>query len=338
MLKGTKTIFRNVFVRELYDIRVPGMAHWYQSMQKLGCHFHYVSNSPWELWPVVRSFLVMAGFPGGSCTLKEYGGASSALAKLWEEPGQRKRANVEAILKEFPESQCVPGRDFHSSSSSHTGDPADSSSSAIRASKTSSCTARSPPSTRETSSPSSSATSRLPSRLSGPTRLSLTLPTSQLDEPTPSRPRPPSPRLHRLRLLRPNSDGGIRSRHPTSRVLSMKKRRASRLSMAQRTARSARCPICPVSGMVHTSGRSLCEGAAGVTSRSRRVRLSSAKGGETRASQARRLGLGWAAARARPRSTSSARLPPLAPRLPPACPLPRQRRRLRGPNSPTHSR
>ncbi|GEM08971.1 actin patch protein [Rhodotorula toruloides] len=107
VLKGTKTIFRNVFVRELYEIRVPGMASWYKQMQTLGCHFHYVSNSPWELWPVVRSFLVMAGFPGGSCTLKEYGGASSALAKLWEEPGQRKRANVEAILKEFPESQFL---------------------------------------------------------------------------------------------------------------------------------------------------------------------------------------------------------------------------------------
>jgi phosphatidate phosphatase APP1 len=28
VLKGTKTIFRNVFVRELDDIRVPGMASW----------------------------------------------------------------------------------------------------------------------------------------------------------------------------------------------------------------------------------------------------------------------------------------------------------------------
>ena len=83
------------------------MASWYQAMSKEGAHFHYVSNSPLELWPVLRAFLALSGFPSGSCTLKEYGGATSALAKLWEEPGQRKRVNVEMILKEFPESQFL---------------------------------------------------------------------------------------------------------------------------------------------------------------------------------------------------------------------------------------
>ncbi|BGP49351.1 hypothetical protein JCM10450v2_005239 [Rhodotorula kratochvilovae] len=107
VVKGTRSIFRNVFVRELHEIRVPGMASWYKEMEKEGGHFHYVSNSPLELWPVLRAFIALAGFPSGSCTLKEYGGASSAIAKLWEEPGQRKRANVEMILKEFPESQFI---------------------------------------------------------------------------------------------------------------------------------------------------------------------------------------------------------------------------------------
>lgn len=83
------------------------MASWYQAMASEGAVFHYVSNSPLELWPVLRAFLALAGFPHGSCTLKEYGGASSAIAKLWEEPGQRKRANVEMLFKEFPEAQCV---------------------------------------------------------------------------------------------------------------------------------------------------------------------------------------------------------------------------------------
>lgn len=126
MLKGTKTIFRNVFVREPEEIKVsslvrknhltasdnlvlqvPGMAAWYQKMQKLGVHFHYVSNSPWELWPVISDFLRATAFPSGSVNLKEYGGASSAIAKLWEDPGARKRAGVENILKEFPHSKFI---------------------------------------------------------------------------------------------------------------------------------------------------------------------------------------------------------------------------------------
>ncbi|KAI5474306.1 hypothetical protein MNV49_003645 [Pseudohyphozyma bogoriensis] len=99
---GTKSIFRNVFVRELTEIQVPGMSDWYRKMEELTCQFHYVSNSPWELWNVLRKFLHIANFPAGSATLKEYGSASGAVAKLWEEPGQRKRANVENIIKEFP--------------------------------------------------------------------------------------------------------------------------------------------------------------------------------------------------------------------------------------------
>ncbi|GAA5992316.1 hypothetical protein JCM11641_005605 [Rhodosporidiobolus odoratus] len=110
VVKGTKTIFRNCFVRELHEIRVPGMSTLYRTLHSLpsnSVHFHYVSNSPWELFPVIRSFLRVANFPSGSVTLKEYGGAASTLAKLWEEPGARKRANVEGLLKEFPGSRFI---------------------------------------------------------------------------------------------------------------------------------------------------------------------------------------------------------------------------------------
>lgn len=80
VLSGTKTIFRNVFVREVDEIKVrqgqhrrdsfsytdtlsqvPGMVSWYQRMRDVGAHFHYVSNSPWELWPVIATFLREAG-------------------------------------------------------------------------------------------------------------------------------------------------------------------------------------------------------------------------------------------------------------------------------------
>lgn len=55
-----------------------------------------------RLWTTIRDYMAFWNFPPGSVTLKEYGGASSAISKLWEEPGMRKRAGVEAILKEYP--------------------------------------------------------------------------------------------------------------------------------------------------------------------------------------------------------------------------------------------
>ncbi|KAK4055848.1 hypothetical protein OIO90_003103 [Microbotryomycetes sp. JL221] len=106
VLHGTKTIFRNVFVRDVRETIVPGMPSWYEQMRQAGAHFHYVSNSPWELWPVIRQFIELS-FPSGSVTLKEYGGAGSAIAKLWEDPGNRKRAGVESIIKEFPHSRFI---------------------------------------------------------------------------------------------------------------------------------------------------------------------------------------------------------------------------------------
>jgi len=77
VLGGTKAIFRNVFVRELWEIRVPGMAHWYQQMRGVGAHFHYVSNSPVSCSRVVLSLFLSeptsltaslaVPVPSGSC-------------------------------------------------------------------------------------------------------------------------------------------------------------------------------------------------------------------------------------------------------------------------------
>lgn len=78
------------------------MAKWYSDLAKAGGEIHYASNGPQELFPVVTEFLDSGGFPLGSITLKEYGGATSTLSKLFEEPGSRKRAAVEDILIEFP--------------------------------------------------------------------------------------------------------------------------------------------------------------------------------------------------------------------------------------------
>ena len=42
ILSGARTIFRNVFVRDLEDTIIPGMAEWYTNMWNKGVRFHYV--------------------------------------------------------------------------------------------------------------------------------------------------------------------------------------------------------------------------------------------------------------------------------------------------------
>ena len=44
ILHGARAVFRNVFVRNLDELAVPGMPEWYTSLSNRGVRFHYVVN------------------------------------------------------------------------------------------------------------------------------------------------------------------------------------------------------------------------------------------------------------------------------------------------------
>ena len=45
IVSGARTVFYNVFVKEMSDIVIPGMGEWYNSMWSRGVRFHYVVSS-----------------------------------------------------------------------------------------------------------------------------------------------------------------------------------------------------------------------------------------------------------------------------------------------------
>ncbi|KAG8974918.1 hypothetical protein FRC05_006595 [Tulasnella sp. 425] len=106
VLLGVKAIYRNVFVKGLSDLIVPGMADWYSAMAGRGVRFHYVSNSPFELLPVLQEFFEIAGIPHGSVRLRYYGGRSM-LGGLWSGAGERKRTGIVEVLDIFADSQFI---------------------------------------------------------------------------------------------------------------------------------------------------------------------------------------------------------------------------------------
>ena len=101
---GAKDIFRNVFIRELGDLTIEGVKEWYSKMADRGVQFHYVSNSPWQLYPVLTSFFVMAGLPKGSFHLKQYNGM---LQGIFEPVAERKKGTLEKIMRDFPERRFI---------------------------------------------------------------------------------------------------------------------------------------------------------------------------------------------------------------------------------------
>ncbi|KAJ7497615.1 hypothetical protein FB451DRAFT_1212165 [Mycena latifolia] len=104
VLSGARVIFHNVFVKEFKDIVIPGMGEWYTGMWTRGVRFHYVSNGPFELLPVLADFFQVSQLPPGSIKLRSYAGRS-LFSGLLSAPAVRKRAGVQEILHAFPESR-----------------------------------------------------------------------------------------------------------------------------------------------------------------------------------------------------------------------------------------
>ncbi|KAF5353097.1 hypothetical protein D9758_008708 [Tetrapyrgos nigripes] len=103
---GARAVFHNVFVKELSELIIPGMGEWYTDMWRKGARFHYVSNGPFELLPVIGEFFKIAHLPSGSIKLRSYAG-KSLFSGLLSAPAARKRAGVLDIMDAFPDSKFI---------------------------------------------------------------------------------------------------------------------------------------------------------------------------------------------------------------------------------------
>ena len=101
---GAKEMFRNTFVRELSELTVDGVADWYNRLAKMGVDIHYVSNAPWQLYPLLERYFKLVGLPPGSVHLKSYSGM---LQGIFEPTSERKRGSLEQILRDFPERKFI---------------------------------------------------------------------------------------------------------------------------------------------------------------------------------------------------------------------------------------
>ena len=101
---GAREIFRNAFVRELGDLTIDGVKEWYSKMYDMGVGLHYVSNAPWQLFPVLMSFFRIAGLPPGSYHLKQYSGM---LQGIFEPVAERKKGTLDKIMRDFPERRFI---------------------------------------------------------------------------------------------------------------------------------------------------------------------------------------------------------------------------------------
>lgn len=99
-----REVLQNVLLKDFEDVCVRGAPEWYRKLKDAGAAFHYVSNSPWQLYDSVLGFLQASNFPEGSIHLKHYQGL---IDGMMEPAHGRKRVALETILRDFPERKFI---------------------------------------------------------------------------------------------------------------------------------------------------------------------------------------------------------------------------------------
>lgn len=101
ILDGKDAILQNTFFRTARE--VPHMSEVFRSWAKEGAHIHYVSNSPWQVYPVLREFITDKQFPQGSMHLR----AVSTQDIIRGKPGIHKLETIPKILQDFPHRKFI---------------------------------------------------------------------------------------------------------------------------------------------------------------------------------------------------------------------------------------
>ena len=97
----TARLLDNTFFQDFQA--VPGMAERYRRLAARGAVIHFVSSSPWQLYPPLRRLLHEARFPPASMSLKMVRFSDETLLNLFKDGSETKPAQIEAILRRYPE-------------------------------------------------------------------------------------------------------------------------------------------------------------------------------------------------------------------------------------------
>lgn len=105
-VRDRKELLANTFLRRFEA--VPGMAPTYRLLAGGKATFHYVSGSPWQLYPALAELTAGdAGFPAGTFHLRAVGLLDSSMLNPLGALEEFKTREIEALFKAFPRRRFV---------------------------------------------------------------------------------------------------------------------------------------------------------------------------------------------------------------------------------------
>lgn len=100
-----KQLMKKTFTEEFTP--VPGIAKLYRQWQQQGASFHYISGSPWQLYPSLTNFMLVAGLPLGSFHLRSFRFVDKTLLNMLASPEEYKLPHLVKLFETFPKRQFV---------------------------------------------------------------------------------------------------------------------------------------------------------------------------------------------------------------------------------------
>ncbi len=100
-----KKLLKKTFYKDFQA--VDNMSALYQSWQKQGASFHYVSSSPWQLYTVIDDFMREQKFPKGEMHLKTFRLKDKSFLDMFKSPMKTKVPTIAGIIKKYPKSNYI---------------------------------------------------------------------------------------------------------------------------------------------------------------------------------------------------------------------------------------
>ncbi|ODV59099.1 phosphatidate phosphatase APP1 ASCRUDRAFT_38145, partial [Ascoidea rubescens DSM 1968] len=109
VVSDKRNLFNNVFIKDIKNWTLEGISDFfneiYAKKSSKDIKFHYVSNSPWQLYSIISQFFQLTNMPPGSFHLKQYSG--NYLNSFMEPAVERKRPGLYTILQKFPNRKFI---------------------------------------------------------------------------------------------------------------------------------------------------------------------------------------------------------------------------------------
>jgi hypothetical protein len=104
-VRDREAMLRNTFCKEFQPAE--GMAQVYAEWAEQGAVFHYVSASPWQLYPDLEAFRAAQGYPAGTFHLRDFRLKDGSGVEFLKGSGGFKPGEIGKLLARFPKRRFV---------------------------------------------------------------------------------------------------------------------------------------------------------------------------------------------------------------------------------------